>query len=93
MGRKESNQTNNAPGAKNGLPRGHMFYIVIVRNMKKSSCLKPQSLDPDIWNEASPSELYQVCSKYIPGAKNGTPRVSHISQRPIYGKLEKICLS
>ena len=34
--------------------RGHMFYIGLYReNLKKSSCLKPESLD--IWYLASPS--------------------------------------
>ena len=35
-------------GAKNGpVPRGYMFYIGLYReNMKKSSCLKPQGLEP-----------------------------------------------
>ena len=28
-------------------PQGHMFYIGLYReNMKKSSCLKPQGLEP-----------------------------------------------
>ena len=35
-------------GLKMAPPRGHMFYIglYIGRNMEKSSCLKPQGLEP-----------------------------------------------
>ena len=40
--------SNYPPGAKNGsAPGGHMFYIGLYReNMKKSSCLKPEVLEP-----------------------------------------------
>ena len=34
-------------GPKKALPRGHMFYIGLYReNVKQSSCLKPQGLEP-----------------------------------------------
>ena len=36
-----------APGAKNGLPWGHIFYIGLYREKhQKSSCLKPYGLEP-----------------------------------------------
>ena len=31
-------------------------------------------------------KLYQVCSNYMPGAKNGPPPGPHLIHRPILGK-------
>ena len=38
-------------------------------------------------------DLYQVCSNYAPGAKNGPTLGSHVLHRLIMGKHEKIFLS
>ena len=39
--------SNYVPGAKNDRSGGHMFYIALYRkNMKKSSLLKPQGIEP-----------------------------------------------
>ena len=42
--------------------------------MKKiflSETIRPRVKSHNIWHVASPNDLYQVCSNYAPGAKNG----------------------
>ena len=60
------------------------FYIGLYS--EKSSCLNPYGLVLIFGMKHHLVNLYQVCSNYIPGAKNGPPSGSHVLHRPIYKK-------
>ena len=62
-------------GPKMAPPQGHMFFIglYIGRNMDETT--RPRALIFGMQHYLV--NLYQVCSNYIPGAKNGpTPGVT-----------------
>ena len=55
--------------------RGHMFYIGLYREKHEkiflSETTRPRALKIGIKHHLV--NLYQVCSNYIPGTKNGLP--------------------
>ena len=53
------------------------------KNLKISSCLNPQGIDSRAYRVLI--NIYQVCSNYVPLAKNGPTSASHILRRLIYG--------
>ena len=67
------------------LPRGHMFYIGLYRGkMKKifsSETIRPRAMIFGMKQHLV--NLYQVCSNYIPGAKNGQPQGLHVLHWPL----------
>ena len=77
--------SNNAPGVKNGPPRGHMFYIGLYKkNKKKNSCVKPDGLDYGylvfsitLWTS---TKFVQI----IAGARNGLAQGSHMFYISLY---------
>ena len=79
--------SNCVPGAKNGpTPGSHCFHRLnyLEKNIEKiilSETTRPRALIFGM--EHRLVNLYQVCSNYIPGAKNGPPRGLHILHRPI----------
>ena len=86
--------SNYAPCAKNGPVPGVTCFTSIGlyrENMKKSSCLKPQELEPyNIWYIASPSRPLSSLFKLCPCCqKMGPPRGSHVLHRLTQGKPEK----
>ena len=69
-------------GKKWPSPAGHIVYI--GRNMKKifsSEITRPRALMFGMKHHLV--NVYQICSNYIPGAKNGPPTGSHVLNRPI----------
>ena len=66
-----------------------MFYIVLFwENVKKSSCLKPQGQELIFGIKHHQVDLYQVCSNYDPGVKNGPAPGSPVLYRIIYGRQD-----
>ena len=69
-------------------PGGHMFYIGLYRekheNIFSSETTRPRALIFGMKYHIV--DLYQVCSNYAPGAKNGPPRGSHVLHRLILGE-------
>ena len=84
-------------GQKNALPPGggggggHMFYIGLHReNVKKiflSGTTRSKALIFGMWHQLL--NLYQVCSNYDPGAKNGPSPGSHVLHGLIYRNMKK----
>ena len=62
-------------GLKMAPPRGHMFYIGLYREKYEklflSETTRPRTLIFGMKHHLV--NLYQVCSNFIPGAKNGLP--------------------
>ena len=65
--------SNYAPGTKNGpTPGDHMFYIGLYRENNEIILSDTIRLRAFIFGmKHHLVNLYQVCSNYIPGAKNG----------------------
>ena len=64
--------SNNTLGAKNGLARGHMFYIGLYREKHEkifSETTRHRALIFGMWHHLV--DLYQVCSNHTPGDKDG----------------------
>ena len=65
-----------------------MFYIGLYREklgkIFLSETIRPRVLIFGMLHHLV--NLYQVCSRYIPGAKNGPASGSHVLLRPILGK-------
>ena len=73
-------------------PRGHMFYIGLNRE-KHEKVFLSKNTRPRVFLFVMKHQfvnLNQVCSNYIPGAKNGPPRGSHVLHKPLPG-LFKLC--
>ena len=87
--------SNFAPGAKNGPPPGHMFYIGLNRGKHEklflSETTRPRALIFGMKHHLV--NLYQVCSNYIPWAKNGPAPGVTFNIDLLRGKHEKIFLS
>ena len=68
------------------LPRGHMFYMVLYREKHDhiflSETTRPRALIFDMKHHLV--NLYQICSNYIPGAKNGPPKGGHMFYIGLY---------
>ena len=66
-------------------PGGHLFYIGLYREQHVkiflSETTRPRALSFDMKYHLV--DLYQVCSNYSPGAKNGVARGSHVLHRLI----------
>ena len=66
-------------------PWGHMFNIGLYRGKHEkivlSDATRPRALIFGMKHHLV--NLFQVCSIYIPGAKNGSPLGSHVLHRPI----------
>ena len=77
--------SNYIPGAKNGPTQGSHFYIGLYTKKHEkffsSETTSPRALIFGMKHHLV--NLYQVCSNYIPGAKNGLPQGSHVLDRPI----------
>ena len=71
--------------AKNGPALGHMFHIGLFREKHENIFLfeatRPRDLIFGVKHYLV--DVYQVCSSYISGAKNGSPWGSHVLHRPI----------
>ena len=69
----------------------HMFYIGVYwekyEKIFLSETTRPRALI--FGRKHHIVNLYQVCSNYIPGAKNGPLQGSHVLHRPIKGKTLK----
>ena len=67
-------------------PQCHMFYIGLYREKHEKIFLSkttwPGALIFGMKHHLM--NLYQVCLNYIPGAKIGSPRGSHVLHWPIY---------
>ena len=74
-----------ALGPKMALPNGQMFYIGLYREKHEKIFLSETSMPRALifGMKHHLVDLYQVCSNYIPGAKNGPPPGSHVLHRPI----------
>ena len=70
------------------LPRGHMYYIGLYKEKHEkiflSKTTRPRAFMFGMKHH--PVNLYQVCSNYIPGAKNGLALGPHVLHRLIQGK-------
>ena len=72
-------------GPKKAPPRGHMFYTGLYKEKPEiiflSKATRPRALIFSMKHHLV--DLYQVCSNYIPGAKNGTAHGSHVLHKTI----------
>ena len=87
--------SNNTIGAKNGpAPGSHILHRLCLENVKKiflSETIWPRAFIFGMYHYLV--DLYQVCSNYTPGAKNGPASGSHILHGLCWENVKKIFLS